>query len=120
MDGIPPALPALLQALKVQKRAAGSGFGYASSGEALAEVERELGELVDDPDADELGDLLFAACGVAQHLGLDPEAALRSSAGRFQRRFRHVERLASEAGTALADVDPVRLDDWWKEAKAGD
>lgn len=118
MDGIPAALPALLYASKVQKRGVNSGFAYASLDDAFADVDAELGEARDDPSAHEVGDLLFAATGVAQHLGIDPESALRGAADRFQARFRVVERLAAEEGIDLPAADAATLDRWWRAAKA--
>ena len=118
MDGIPAALPALLYASKVQKRGVNSGFAYPSLEAAFADVDAELAEARDDPSAHEVGDLLFAATGVAQHLGLDPEGALRGAADRFQARFRVVERLADAEGIDLATADEATLDRWWRAAKA--
>ena len=76
-----------------------------------------MAELVADPGERELGDVLFAATGVAQHLGVDPEAGLRAAARRFDERFRHLERRAAEAGVAIDEIDPEALDQWWQEAK---
>lgn len=118
MDGIPVALPALLYASKVQKRGVNSGFAYASLDDAFADVDAELTEARDEPSAHEVGDLLFAATGVAQHLGIDPESALRGAADRFQARFRVVERLAAEEGIELPAADAATLDRWWRTAKA--
>lgn len=92
MDGVPPALPALLLALKYQKRAAGAGHdrdagpdhGWADLAEALARART-------DPTEHEIGDLLFAIVGVARRLEIDPESALRSASGRFASRFRSFE-----------------------------
>lgn len=118
MDGIPKALPALLYALKVQKKGANSGFAYPSLDAAFADVESELAEVRADPTPHEVGDVLFAATGVAQHLGVDPESALRGAADRFQARFRVVERLADEEGVVLNEARPDTLDRWWRAAKA--
>ena len=118
MDGIPPALPALLLALKVQKRAASTGFDWHGGLEvAFADVEEELAEARDDPSEHEVGDLLFAAVQVARRLDLDPESALRGAAVRFQHRFREVERLAEAEGIDLATAEKERLEALWNEAK---
>lgn len=118
MDGIPTALPALLYAAKVQKRADNSGFQYPSLEAAFADVDAELAEARDDPSEHEVGDLLYAATGLAHHLGVDPESALRAAADRFQARFRVVERLAETEGVALNAADAATLDRWWGTAKA--
>jgi len=118
MDGIPPALPALLLALKVQKRAAGTGFDWDGGPEvAYTDVEEELAEVRDDPSEHEVGDLLFAAVQVARRLDVDPESALRGASGRFQRRFRTVEELAAEDGLDLEIVGKDRLQALWERAK---
>ena len=118
MDGIPGALPALLYAAKVQKRADNSGFAYPTLEAAFADVESELAEAREDPSEHEVGDLLYAATGLAHHRGIDPESALRAAADRFQARFRVVERLADAEGVALNDADADTLDRWWRTAKA--
>ena len=118
MDGIPPALPALLLALKSQKRAAATGFDWDGGPEvAFADVEDELAEVRADPSEHEVGDLLFAAVQVARRLDVDPEAALRAAAARFQHRFREVERLAGAEGVDLATATQDRLGALWREAK---
>ena len=108
---VPENLPALLQARKVQRRAAGSGFDFdrvpydAVSGE-LAELEAAG----TDRDAvfHEVGDLLFAAVNVARKLRVDPELALRSASARFRGRVEAAERLAEQAG---AEWDELPADD---------
>ncbi len=76
MDGIPPSLPALLLASKLQRKAAQAGMTFPSLDDAFAKVAEELEEVRDEPDEHEVGDLLFASTGVALELGIDPEAAL--------------------------------------------
>lgn len=118
MDGIPTGLPALLLALKVQKKAANAGMDFASLDEAYAKVAEELAEVGDDPSPAEVGDLLFAVTGVAHLLGVDPEQALRGASTRFSERFRAVERLARARGIDLVAADAATVDALWEEAKA--
>lgn len=120
MDGVPAALPALLHALKVQRRAAGEGFDWDSVEGPYAKVGEELAELRADPSADELGDVLFAVVNVARHLGLDPEAALRGASAKFRDRFMAVERLAADRGVELGSLGLAGLDRLWDEVKAGE
>ena len=118
MDGIPPSLPALMLALKIQKRAASTGFDWDGGPEvAYADVEEELAEVRDDPSEHEVGDLLFAAVQVARRLDHDPEAALRGAAQRFARRFRVVEEAAADKGIDLAAAGEADLGTLWAAAK---
>lgn len=123
LDDVPRALPALTRAVKLQKRATRIGFDWPDLAPVFKKLDEEIGELRAELDgardaarlADELGDVLFVLANVARHLGLDPEAALRGTNGKFERRFRHIEyRLGEPAGTPrpLAELDAL-----WNEAK---
>ncbi len=102
---VPDALPALLHARKVQRRAASVGFEYPDADGALADLEDELAELKEElaggtaeRRGEELGDLLFACVNVARRLDTDPELALRGATGRFVARVEQAERLAVAEG----------------------
>ena len=116
MDGMPAALPGTLYALKVQKKAAGAGFGLADHAAAHHEVSVQLGRLGGDSSEHQIGDLLFAAVGVARLLGHDPEMAVRSAAARCEARFRLVEGWAERDGVDLATADPSVHDRFWARA----
>lgn len=118
LDGIPVALPALLHALKTQKRAATTGFSGPDLEWALADVADELQEVTDDPSEAEIGDLLFAAVQVARMQAVDPETALRGATGRFAARFRVVEATAMARNIDLTSADMGALTALWREAKA--
>src|SRR6185437_14139482 len=99
LDGVARALPALLRAEKIQKRAARVGFDWKAIGPVIDKIEEELGELRIEIEAgktdparvtDELGDVLFAVANLARHCKVDPEAALRSTNDKFEKRFRYV------------------------------
>ncbi len=125
MDGVPSALPSLLYAHKVQRRAASEGFDWDSVegatstafGHAAGKISEELAELRARPSEEELGDLLFAVVNVSRHLDLDPEAALRAATAKFRARFEAVERLAGERGVDLASLGLAGLDELWDEVK---
>ena len=118
MDGIPSALPALLYASKVGKKAAAVGFDWRSAAPVYDKVREELDELAADPCEGELGDVLFSVVNLARHLGIDPESALRGAAAKFRDRFLVVERLAAEASIVLAAADVATLDRLWDAAKS--
>lgn len=124
MEGIPSALPSLLYAHKVQRKAASVGFDWPSADGAFAKVVEEAEELRAEPAGssnaeDELGDLLFSVVNVARHLGLDAESALRGATAKFRDRFMAVERLASARGIDLAGAGLDVLDHLWDEVKSG-
>jgi nucleoside triphosphate diphosphatase len=126
LDGVARALPALLRAEKIQKRAARVGFDWKQAGPVIDKIEEELGELrveltagnVDQAHlTDELGDVLFAVANLARHCKIDPEAALRATNDKFERRFRHIERRLAEAGRKPADATLEEMEALWQEAK---
>jgi len=119
---VPEALPALLHARKVQRRAAAVGFEYPDTAGALADLEDELAELKEDLDSDErraeeLGDVLFAAVNVARRLGVDPELELRRATGRFVARVEEAERLAAADGHEWAKLPLSDQDRYFDLAK---
>lgn len=100
MDGIPAALPALLLAMKLERKAAAVGLGVAETGGATGLSKAAEAALVGDAEA--LGEALAALARAAADAGVDAEAACRRAAERFRHRFQEAERLAVEAGTSLA------------------
>ena len=121
---VPEALPALLHARKVQRRAASVGFEYPDVDGALADLEDELAELKAElPDgspqrrADELGDLLFACVNVARRIDADPELELRRATGRFVARVEEAERLAGQAGEDWSTLPLEHQDRYFDLAK---
>jgi MazG family protein len=117
MDGVPPGMPALQRASKVQNRAAKAGFDWESAAQVLPKVREELDELeavLDDPAraSSELGDVLFSVVNLARHLGVDGEIALRGAIEKFEQRFRQME--------AIGPLDGLSLDELnrrWEESK---
>jgi MazG family protein len=125
LDGLPPTLPALLQAYRLQERAAGVGFDWPDAHGPLEKVREELAELDSELDdgaeqervAGEIGDLLFAVVNLARKLGCDPRAALEGANGKFETRFRRIEALAAERGVEMHTSGLDALDRLWDEAK---
>lgn len=123
LDDVAMALPALMRAEKLTKRAARINFDWASSAEVLAKLDEELAELKEaeasgdqDHVAEEMGDILFVMANLARKLKVDPEDALRRANAKFTRRFQYIETKLSEAGR----TGPQPLDDMealWLEAK---
>lgn len=106
LDGVALALPALMRAEKLQKRAARTGFDWPDPSGPRAKIDEELLEIEqsasDEERVEEVGDLLFAVVNYARHLGVDPEVALRSGNAKFERRFRAIE---TAPGFAVMSID---------------
>ncbi len=125
LAGVPLALPALLRAEKLGKRAARVGFDWPDASAVLDKVREEVGEIAaavggkesNERIGQEIGDLLFAASQLARHYKLDPETCLREANARFERRFRHVEDALAARGRSPADSDLDELESLWGEAK---
>jgi len=124
LDGVPPALPALLRATRVTQKAAGVGFDWETPAGARDKITEELAELDEavasrDPAAiaHELGDLFLAAVNYGRLLGADPEDVLGRAIGRFTARFCYVEDRLAEQGHQPADRTLDELEDLWSEAK---
>jgi MazG family protein len=129
---VPEALPALLYARKVQRRAAAIDFEYPDTAGALADLEDELrelrgalagaGETAPETEAhphvfEEMGDVLFAAVNVARRLNVDPELALRAMTRRFVERVERAEQYAAEEGKTFAELELTEQDRYFDRAK---
>jgi XTP/dITP diphosphohydrolase/tetrapyrrole methylase family protein/MazG family protein/ATP diphosphatase len=128
---VPQTLPALLLARKAQQRAASVGFEYPDAAGAFGDLKEEIAELEQElrtgapapetePDprqAEELGDVLFAAVNVARRLNTDPELALRGATERFVRRVERAETLAAADGRAFAELSLAEQDSYFDKAK---
>lgn len=117
LDGVALALPALLRAQKLQKRAARHGFDWPDIDGPRSKVFEEIKEL-DEASADkveeEAGDFLFAAVNLVRAYGVDAEAALRAANAKFERRFRAMEDLS---GGDFSDRDLEAQERLWQEVK---
>ncbi|WP_412506748.1 nucleoside triphosphate pyrophosphohydrolase [Roseovarius sp. SYSU LYC5161] len=125
LDGVAVGLPALLRAVKLQKRAARVGFDWPEAGQVLDKINEESRELSEaaahlSPDAveEEFGDLLFVTANLARHMKVDPEAALRRANAKFARRFNRIEELLESAGKTPDQSDLAEMDALWNRAKA--
>ncbi|XOY55838.1 MAG: nucleoside triphosphate pyrophosphohydrolase [Rhodobacterales bacterium] len=125
LDGVALGLPALMRAVKLQKRAARVGFDWPDTSHVLDKIIEEAGELVAARDTmtqaeitDEMGDLLFVLANLARHLGVDPEAALRGTNEKFTRRFKGIKSALAAQGKTPADSDLAEMDALWDAQKA--
>lgn len=125
MDGIPEAMPAVLKAISLQEKARGCGFDWEEKEQVWDKVHEELGEAEEacaenNPGhmLEEFGDLLFATINAARLYGIDPEAALHSTCGKFRRRFTYLEDNTLKKGIRLTDLTLAQMDEIWDEGKA--
>lgn len=122
LDGIPPALPALVRSQRIQAKAAKTGFDWPDVGGVFDKLAEEVQEVQAAPTAAErtaeLGDVLFVVVNLARWLAVDAEIALREANARFSRRFQQVERLAAGRGLEMSALSFAALDALWEEAKA--
>lgn len=123
LSGIPVTLPALMRALKLQTKASKVGFDWNDPRAVLRKIREEADEIeaaLDDDVQDaaaEVGDLLFAAVNLARHLHADPEAVLRQTNQKFERRFAAIELALNARGKTPQDATLAEMDALWNEAK---
>jgi tetrapyrrole methylase family protein/MazG family protein len=121
LDGVPLALPALLQAQDYQDRAARVGFDWPEIEgvlEKIAEEVQEVREATDEQElAGELGDLIFSLVNLARWKKIDAESALRGTNMRFRQRFAYVEAGAKNQSRNLSDLTIAEMEALWQEAK---
>ena len=124
LDGVVKGLPSLLQAYKLQEKAAKVGFDWDKDEDVLAKLDeewQEFQEALQEQDGDhaeeEAGDVLFVFANVCRHFHIEPECALHRANSKFRRRFSHVEQRVKESGRSWNEFSLDELDSFWMEAK---
>ncbi|HEY8950857.1 MAG TPA: nucleoside triphosphate pyrophosphohydrolase [Rhizomicrobium sp.] len=123
LDDVPHALPALLRAVKLQKRAGSVGFDWDNAAKVVEKIAEEAHEIVEARDTapdkleEEVGDLLFAVANLARHLKVDPENALRAANAKFVRRFKVIESELSKRGKTPDRASLDEMEAIWQAAK---
>jgi len=124
LDGVSGALPALMRAEKVQKRAARVGFDWDDLAPVVEKIREELAEVETEVAAgdrkaleDELGDLLFAVVNLTRKAGFEAEMALTQATNKFARRFQAMEAEAARMGKVLGEMTPGEMDEVWEKLK---
>ncbi|MGD0578206.1 MAG: nucleoside triphosphate pyrophosphohydrolase [Bryobacteraceae bacterium] len=124
LDGVQRALPALMEAHEISKKAAKAGFEWPDFEQVLEKLHEELGELAHarargsrEEIEDEVGDLLFTLVNVARWLKVDPEQALRKTNAKFRGRFAHLERTLAARGRSLEQSTLEEMESLWQQAK---
>ncbi len=124
LDRVPSGMPALQRCGKVSKCVVKEGFDWETLDQVLDKVKEEIGEFesaVKQGDrekiSDEFGDILFTLVNVARFAGIDPELSLAGSTGKFEKRYRYMEKMLSQAESVLKDLSAHDRERFWEQAK---
>ena len=124
LSNVKAGQPALTRAMALQRKASSVGFDWNDPRAVLHKIREEADEIeaaLDHGDKEELaaetGDLLFALVNLARHVGADPEAALRGTNAKFERRFAYIEHALESRGRSLEAASLAEMDALWNEAK---
>lgn len=124
LDSVSSALPAVIQSIKLQDKAAKVGFDWPSPEPVMLKIDEEMRELRDAILHDdhreivaEYGDILFAMMNLGRKLNVDPETALRKTNLKFRTRFAYIEKSLRERGISLGDANLEAMEALWQEAK---
>ncbi|MGB3852637.1 MAG: nucleoside triphosphate pyrophosphohydrolase [Tunicatimonas sp.] len=124
LGGVPPSLPALLKAYRMQEKARGVGFDWEHGEQVWEKVQEELQEFKEElrsgdavKQEEEFGDLLFSLVNYARFAGINPEDALERTNKKFMRRFNYLEQRVQEEGKNLGDMTLNEMNVYWEEAK---
>ncbi len=124
LSGLPPSLPALMKALRLQGKAKQVGFEWDHTEQVKEKVDEEIAELYDAVSSgnqehieEEMGDVLFALINYARFVHVDPEQALEKTNKKFIRRFQQMEEMAQQQGKALHDMNLMEMDALWNQVK---
>lgn len=124
LDEVPVHFPALLESLKVSKKAAKVGFDWENAGQIFEKIDEEIAELrsaieqkVEQNIDEEIGDLLFAVVNLARKLGVEPETALKKTNRKFRKRFKFIEDDLKSQGRSVEESDLAEMDSLWNKSK---
>ncbi len=127
LSGVPPSMPALIKALRLQEKTKTVGFEWDTVAQVKDKVEEEIQELYEAVESgdqkemeNEMGDVFFALINYARFINVDPEKALEMTNKKFIRRFQQVEELAAAEGKSLHDMTLAEMDALWNKVKQGE
>lgn len=127
LSGVPPSLPAMVKATRIQEKAKQVGFEWDNKEDVWKKVEEEIGELKEAIDLgsqqkteEEFGDVLFSLVNYARFLQVDAEGVLEKTNKKFIHRFQKMEAIAAEKGLQLQDLSLSEMDAIWNEVKKTD
>lgn len=124
LSGVPPSLPALMKALRLQEKTKQVGFEWENTEQVKAKVDEEIQELYEAAEEgdhvhieEEMGDVFFALINYSRFLQVDPEQALERTNKKFIRRFQQIEVMAKQEGKSLHDMTLQEMDALWNKVK---
>ena len=125
LQGVPPSLPAMIKASRIQDKARGVGFDWEKPEQVWEKVEEELAEFhaevanhsSHEKIEGEFGDVLFSMINYARFLGINSEDALERTNKKFIKRFQYLETEATKAGKKLHEMTLAEMDVYWNKAK---
>lgn len=125
LDEVPVHFPALLEGLKLTKKAAKVGFDWENAEQIFEKLDEEIAELKEaisknetENIAEEIGDLLFVVMNLARQMDVEPETALKRTNRKFRQRFKFIENELKRDGKSLEAASLKEMDDLWNKAKA--
>lgn len=124
LSGVPPSLPAMVKATRIQEKAKQVGFEWENKEDVWKKVEEEIGELKEaigeasqEKIEEEFGDVLFSMVNYARFLQVDAEGVLERTNKKFIHRFQQMETMAAATGKKLQDMTLEEMDTIWNEVK---
>lgn len=127
LSGVPPSLPAMVKATRIQEKAKQVGFEWDNKEDVWKKVEEEIGELKEaielgsqQKTEEEFGDVLFSLVNYARFLQVDAEGVLEKTNKKFIQRFQKMESIAAGKGLQLQELSLAEMDDIWNEVKKTD
>ena len=124
LDEVPVHFPALLEGLKLTKKAAKVGFDWENANQIFGKLDEETRELriaIEQGDkeniSEEIGDLLFVVQNLARHLDVEPESALKRTNRKFRSRFNYIEKELERSGKTLSEATLNEMDELWDRSK---
>ena len=122
LDTVPHALPALMTAQQISRKAVSAGFEWETLDDVWVKVHEEIDELkATEPGspeaADEIGDVLFTVVNLARKQGIDAETALRGTCDKFRSRWSAMEEAAAGQGRIVSELSLAQQEALWQDAK---
>jgi len=124
LEGVPPHLPSMVKAYRLQEKAKGVGFDWENINQVYDKLSEEISELHNAINSanqqnieEELGDVFFALINYSRFLDINPDDALEKANKKFIYRFKYIEQKANDNGSKINNLSLEEMDKLWDEAK---